>query len=223
VNVLAAALLAVLASGAPSERLWWIFLNTGPHRDQPAGPEMDKRQAAHLANLDRLTRSGVMPMAGPLGDNGFIRGTAIVRAPSRAALAKAFQPDPFLKIGRLTIEAYRFEGEAPAFGKPSEPFGLFRTTLAIGRKGKSWKASGAASAAAAHAASVLRWKKAGDLALAGALRGEGDKTEVLLFHSDDEKKVQALLATDPAVSSGQIEYELHPQLVPRGVLQRPAR
>src|SRR5689334_22686508 len=98
-----AAVFLLAASAAPPDGLWWVFLDKGPHRDQKPGPVLEQMQKDHLGNLERLWKAGRAPMAGPLGDDGRIRGIVIVRASSKEDLLAQFEPDPHVKAGRLAV------------------------------------------------------------------------------------------------------------------------
>jgi uncharacterized protein YciI len=211
-----AASLALLAGSGQGESLWWVFLNKGPNRDQPEA-DLKKMQEEHLANLGRLWKEGKSPLAGPLGDDGFTRGIVVVKAASREAVTGYFAPDPFVRVGRLTVEAYPWSGRAESFGAAKEPVKLVQATLAVVKKGPRWVA-GAADLAAAHGAHLRRLEADGTLALSGALTDAGDKLEVLMLRTADAKEADALFAGDPAVRAGHLAVELHPQYLADGIL-----
>lgn len=216
-----AASLALLAGSGPGESLWWVFLNKGPHRDQPE-VELKKMQEEHLANLGRLWKEGKSPLAGPLGDDGFTRGIVVVKAASRETVGEHFAPDPFVRVGRLAVEAYPWSGRAESFGAAKEPVKLVQATLVIVKKGTRWTAS-APQLAAAHAAHLRRLEAEGALALSGALTDAGDKLEVLMLRTADAKEAESLLSADPAVRAQQLAVELHPQYLADGILGEAAR
>jgi uncharacterized protein YciI len=214
--------MALLAGASPEGPLWWVFLNKGPNRGQPEA-ELATMQEGHLANLTRLWKEGKSPLAGPLGDDGATRGIVVVRAPSREALAEDFAPDPFVRVGRLAIEAYPWSGRAESFGAAKEPVKLVQATLVIVKKGPRW-AESAPDLAAAHAAHLRRLEAEGALALSGALTGGGDKLEVLMLRTADAKEAESLLGADPAVRARNLALELHPQYLAEGILdQAPGR
>ena len=212
----AAASLALPVEPRPAESLWWVFLNKGPNRNQ-AEAELKKMQEEHLANLGRLWKEGKSPLAGPLGDDGVTRGIVVVRAPSRQAVTEYFAPDPFVRVGRLTVEAYPWSGRAESFGTVKEPVKLVQATLVIVKKGPRWTAE-APDSAAAHAAHLRRLEAEGALALSGALTDAGDKLEVLMLRTADAKEAESLLGADPAVRGQFLAVELHPQYLADGIL-----
>jgi uncharacterized protein YciI len=211
-------LLAVLAAptAPPAGDLWWVFLTKGPRRDQPESVA-EQGQKDHIANLERLGREGHLFLAGPVGSDGAIRGTALVRAPSRDALMAHFGPDPFVQWGRLTVDAVRWSGDVGSLGEAEKPFSMEAVTLAILKKGPRFS-EGADSLRAAHRAYVARLMASGVLALAGGVSDGGDRQGIGIFRIADLTRVQALLDADPAVKAGHYAVELHPQFLGKGLV-----
>src|SRR4029453_17496091 len=78
----------------------WAFLNKGPAREKLS--ELTKEQIGalqdkHVANLGSLGRQGRAYTAGPLSDNGFIRGIVILKIPTRDEVKECFKDDPFVR------------------------------------------------------------------------------------------------------------------------------
>ena len=87
----------------------WVFLNTGPSRTNVKSmtPEaIGKMQAEHVGNLGNQFDRGTLIAAGPLGDNGFIRGTVVLAVQTPEQIAECFKPDPFVQSNILAIEAH---------------------------------------------------------------------------------------------------------------------
>ncbi len=219
--MLAAALCAFLAA-APSpspvpQQVWWVFLVQGPKRDQ-SREWLEEGQKKHLANLGRLYELGLSPLAGPLGDDGRIRGIVLVHAASREELLRDFEPDPFVKEGRLAVEASPWTGSVASLRKAPEPYSM--TAATVVRVLKTPKFS--RDALPAHRQFMDGLVREGDPVLHGATPEGGDVLAVLLFREGDTAAVQRRLDADPAVKAGAITYEVHPQLLASGVLPPPA-
>lgn len=87
------------------------FLKSGPVRSQ-SKEEADKIQRAHLDNIRRMAKEGVLVMAGPFLDNGEIRGIYIFNVESIEAARELTETDPAIKSGRLIMELHPWYGSA---------------------------------------------------------------------------------------------------------------
>ena len=77
---------------AAPEPVTWVFLNTGASRDKTKtmAPEaVSQMQAQHVGNFGTQFNLGKLFAAGPLGDNGFIRGIVILTL-VRGGIVQAF-------------------------------------------------------------------------------------------------------------------------------------
>ncbi|MGB3714676.1 MAG: YciI family protein [Candidatus Promineifilaceae bacterium] len=70
----------------------------------------------------------------------------------------------------------------------------------------------------AHLAHIRRMFEEGDLVIAGPFTDGGDLRGVFVFRTRTLEEAQALAAADPAVRSGRLVVEIHPWMVPSGVL-----
>ncbi len=90
------------------ETVYLGFLKKGPNRkdgdDQV--PEIQELQKAHIANIQRLAKSGKLVVAGPFGDDGVLRGIFVFRVGSLAEAQELCATDPMIKIGRLAVELH---------------------------------------------------------------------------------------------------------------------
>ena len=118
----------------------FVFLNTGSARAKTkdmSKEELEKMQAAHVGNFGTQFDSGKIFAAGPLGDNGFIRGIVIPNAETAEQVKEIFKPDPFVQNGILDVEAHPWLVDISRFGSPKVPFQLARHTLHVaGRPGQ---------------------------------------------------------------------------------------
>lgn len=84
-----------------------VFLKTGPNRNQDSATGA-KIQQAHLLHMRSMVETGKMDMAGPLGDDGDIRGICIYNVPTAAEAKACAEADPAVKAGRLIVEVHPF-------------------------------------------------------------------------------------------------------------------
>lgn len=63
---------------------------------------------------------------------------------------------------------------------------------------------------AGHMANMKRLFDAGKLLVAGPFGDDGKWRGIFIFDCADEKEVEELLATDPAIKASRLDYEIHP-------------
>ncbi len=73
---------------------------------------------------------------------------------------------------------------------------------------------------AGHMANMERLHKAGKLVVAGPFGDDGDWRGIFIFDCATQQETEQLLATDPAIRSGRLDYELHPWWSQQGTVLR---
>ena len=63
---------------------------------------------------------------------------------------------------------------------------------------------------AGHLANIKRLYDDGKILVAGPFGDDGNWRGIFIFDCDTEEEVKALLATDPMIKTGRLDYELHP-------------
>lgn len=87
------------------------FLKPGPNRDQD--PESaQKIQRAHLDNIMRLAKEGVLVLAGPFYGDSNLQGIFVFDVDSIEEAKKLTESDPAVKAGRLVMELHQWYGSA---------------------------------------------------------------------------------------------------------------
>ncbi len=227
------ALLAALPLACPAQAtenadtLQWVFLNTGSARDKIKGmakEEVTRMQAAHVGNLGTLFNEGRLFAAGPLGDNGWIRGIVVLAALPEAKAKECFGADPFVQNGILDAEMHPWRVDIMKFGTPKIPFQITQHTLCIVKKGTNWggaKLGQTENAMLDLFPSLHAMSRSGELAISGPFLDNGDKLGILLFWSTNRTEIQAGLDKEPALTEGRVAVELHPQYLGAGALQNP--
>lgn len=81
------------------------LLYKGPVRTQ-AADEIEKIQTAHLQHLESLYKQGVLLIAGPMGDDGDLRGIVVLKVKSMEEAQAIVNEDPAVKSGRLRVELH---------------------------------------------------------------------------------------------------------------------
>ncbi|MCI0442180.1 YciI family protein [bacterium] len=87
------------------------LLYKGPVRTQSAD-ESAKVQSAHLQHLESLYKQGVLLIAGPMGDDGDLRGIVVLKVKSLEEAQALVNNDPAVKAGRLRVELHPWMSES---------------------------------------------------------------------------------------------------------------
>src|ERR1044071_7252405 len=77
-----------------------VFLVKGPNRNQDE-TTLDEIQFNHLKYLNGLREKGILPMHGPLGDEGNVIGISIFNSADIDQVKKWCEEDPAFKVGRF--------------------------------------------------------------------------------------------------------------------------
>jgi uncharacterized protein YciI len=104
--------LSIQTHAQEEENLQWdlktyqmVFLYKGENRNQDS-LEVEKIQAAHLANIKLLLEEGKLIVAGPFLDDTDLRGIFIFDCESENEVKELVETDPAIKAGRLRYEIH---------------------------------------------------------------------------------------------------------------------
>lgn len=177
-------------------------------------------QSAHVANVMSLLDSGKAVIAGPLGDVGDIIGIYVLRA-KNAEEAKAWaESDPAVKAGNLVAEMHPWWSE-DVMKKPAAPLKMTTAYLGLLTRGAKWtpeKTPATEELQKAHMANINRLAETKKLVVAGPFGDNGTLRGIFVFKVATLEEAKELAETDPAVKAGRLAIEMHPWLVPEGVL-----
>jgi uncharacterized protein YciI len=183
-------------------------------------PESAQLQKDHIAYLTSLLDSGKSIISGPLTDDSEIRGIVILRAhPAEEAKTWA-EADPAVAAGHLSAEIHPWWFE-DVMKKAVLPIKLTTAYLAILTRGSKWtpeQTPQVQELQKAHLANIVRLNELKKLVVAGPFVDNGQMAGIFVFCVGSLAEAQALADTDPAVKAGRLAIELHPWLVPEGVL-----
>jgi uncharacterized protein YciI len=177
-------------------------------------------QAQHIANVMSLLESGKAIIAGPLGDEGDIAGVLIFRAQSADEARAWAENDPAVKAGFFAAEMHPWWSE-DVMKKPSTPLKLTTAYLALLTRGSKWtpeKTPATEELQKGHMANILRLAELKKLVVAGPFGDNGTLRGIFVFKVGSLEEARALTETDPAVKAGRLAIDVHPWLVPEGVL-----
>jgi uncharacterized protein YciI len=194
------------------------LLKRGPKYDA-AGMAKDM-QAGHVANVMSLLESGKAVIAGPLEDDSDIAGVLVFRAKSADEARIWAEADPAVKAGFFSAEMHPWWSE-DVMKKPSTPMKLTTAYLAFLTRGANWtpeKTPATEELQKAHLANILRLAEMKKLVVAGPFGDNGQLRGIFVFKVASLDEARTLTETDPAVKAGRLAIDLHPWMVPEGVL-----
>jgi uncharacterized protein YciI len=177
-------------------------------------------QAAHIANVMSLLESGKAIIAGPLGDDSDIAGVLVLRAKSAEEARAWTASDPAVKAGFFSAEMHPWWSE-DVMKKPSSPIKLTTAYLALLSRGAKWTPEvtpATEEIQKGHMANIYRLAGMKKLVVAGPFGDGGQLRGIFVFKVASIDEARALTETDPAVQAGRLALDIHPWLVPEGVL-----
>jgi uncharacterized protein len=83
-----------------------VLLKKGPASSSAETPESKAIQEAHMANIRAMWQAKKLILAGPIGDNGDLRGIFLLQAGSLEDAKALAETDPAVKAGRLMAEIH---------------------------------------------------------------------------------------------------------------------
>ncbi len=87
---------------------WIGLLKRPPNAPQYPEAKLEEIQKGHMANILKMAGSGDLAVAGPMGDDGALRGIFVFRTDDPEHLKALCAEDPAIRAGRLTVELYRW-------------------------------------------------------------------------------------------------------------------
>src|SRR5262245_29512156 len=87
-----------------NEQYQFGLLMRGPKWTAENTPEIQKIQEGHMANIGKMAQMGKLFAAGPILEEGELRGIFIFRAASIDEAISLASNDPAIKAGRLKLE-----------------------------------------------------------------------------------------------------------------------
>jgi uncharacterized protein len=114
------------AKPAPSKMavVYMVFLKKGPGWTAGETPAHQALQEAHMANIRALWQAGKLVIAGPMGDDGDLRGIFVFDVATLDEAKALAASDPAVKAGRLAAEIHPWWVERralPEAGKYCQP------------------------------------------------------------------------------------------------------
>lgn len=177
-------------------------------------------QKGHMTHVLSLLDSGKAVIAGPMGDEGDLVGIYVLRAKS-AAEAKAWaDSDPAVQAGDLVPEMHPWWSEE-VMKMPSTPIKLTTAYIGFLSRGAKWtpeKTPATTALQEAHLANINLLAETKKLVAAGPFGDNGTLRGIFVFKVASLAEAKELAETDPAVKAGRLAIDIHPWMVPEGIL-----
>ncbi len=121
---------------------YFVFLVTGKSTAGTEKEAIQKMQAEHIANFERLAKLGELSAAGPCADpEKYIRGIVVLHADSIKAAESKFEPDPYISNGFMKPEMHQYRTIVGKFVVPEDTQKMDQYVIAILSKGEAWPAT----------------------------------------------------------------------------------
>jgi uncharacterized protein YciI len=196
------------------------LLKRGPKWTNAESEETTRMREAHVNYVLSLLDSGKAVIAGRFTDGGEVGGVLVFRAKS-ADEAKAWaDADPSVAAGYHVAEMHPWWSE-DIFGKATKPLRMTQTFFAFLTRGEKWTAEKTAATEEiqkGHMANINRLAEMKKLVAAGPFGDNGTLRGIFVFRVASLEEAKALTATDPAVQAGRLAMDIHPWMVPEGIL-----
>ena len=85
---------------------YFCFLRRGPKWTAERTPETGNLQAAHMANINAMAKTGKLVIAGPFENGGDYAGVFVFKVGSLDEAKALAESDPAIKAGRLVADVH---------------------------------------------------------------------------------------------------------------------
>ena len=183
----------------------------------------DTASTVHKQHVDyvlSLLSSGKAVIAGPIRDDSDFAGVYVFRTQS-ADEAKAWvMADPAVVAQHVVAELHPWWAE-DIMKKTETPQKMVTAYIAFLVRGEKWtpeKTPQTEEIQKAHLANIGRLAEMKKLVVAGPFGDNGNLRGIFVFRVSSLEEARSLTLTDPAVQAGRLALDLHPWLVPEGIL-----
>jgi uncharacterized protein len=196
------------------------LLKRGPQWSAEKTPQRKEVHDQHVAYFTSLLDSGKAVIGGPLTDESEITGLYVLRAKSAGEAREWAEADPTVKAGYLSVEMHPWWSEE-VMKKAGSPLKMTTAYIGFLSRGAKWtpeKTLQTEELQKAHMANIHRLADMKKLVVAGPFGDNGQLRGIFVFRVASLEEAKELAATDPAVQAGRLSIDMHPWLVPEGIL-----
>ena len=196
------------------------ILKRGPKWSPNPGKDAPPIQQQHVDYVQSLISTGKVAVAGAIKDESNLVGVYIFRTQSAEDAKSWTDADPAVVAGHIVFELHPWWSE-DVMKKTETPTKFMTAYLAFLVRGEKWtpeKTPQTEEIQKGHMANINRLAEMKKLVVAGPFGDDGTLRGIFVFRVDTLEEARALTLTDPAVKAGRLALDLHPWLVPEGVL-----
>jgi uncharacterized protein YciI len=202
-----------------SEPYQFAILKRGPQWTPEQTPEVQKLQAGHMANIEKMASVGKLMAAGPMGKNNLgLAGIFIFKAASIDEAKALAAEDPAIKAGRLAMDFCTWHGPKGLGAKFNEDYRkdpqtkvtMTKYYLGMLKKGEKWTAQNTPESQRlqlGHLWHIRRMLDTKSYLSAGPLSGHPDVLGIAVIAADTLDAAKSIAEADPAVKSGHHRME----------------
>lgn len=186
----------------------------------PRNWQVSPLRQRHIAYLQSLLASGKAVIAGPIRDDDELRGVVIFRAKSADEARSWIMSDPAVAAEFFAVELHPWWSE-DVMKRTATPSTIMTAYLAFLVRGDKWtpeKTPETEAIQKAHLENINRLAEMKKLVVAGPFGDNGTLRGIFVFRVNSIEEARELAATDPAVKAGRLALQIHPWMVPEGIL-----
>ena len=196
------------------------LIKPGPKFTPPSGNEVPPLIQQHIAYVMSLLKAGKMAIAGPIRDDKELLGIYIFRTKSADEAREWVNSDPLISSEYAVAELHPWWSE-DVMKKPESMDQMMTAYLAFLVRGEKWTPESTPQTAEiqkGHMANIQRLANLKKLVVAGPFGDDGRLRGIFVFRVNSLDEAKELTLSDPAVQAGRLAMEIHPWVVPAGIL-----
>ena len=196
------------------------ILKRGPKWTTHPSAEASPVRKQHADYVQTMLKSGRAVIAGAIKDDSDFVGVYIFRTKSADEAKGWAMADPAVVAGHVVPELHPWWSE-DVMKKTDTPEKLMTAYLAFLVRGEKWTPETTPQTEEiqkGHMANIHRLADMKKLVVAGPFGDDGTLRGIFVFRVDSLEEARTLTLTDPAIKAGRLALDLHPWLVPEGIL-----
>jgi uncharacterized protein YciI len=197
------------------------LMKRGPKWSNEPSRERAEMRQRHVAHLRSMLEANKLMIAGGIREDNELMEVHIFRTKSAEEASAWLNEDPAVAAGFLVHELHPWWSEDVMKKTTAPPNRLTTAYLAFLTRGEKWtpeKTPATEAIQKAHLENINKLAEMKKLVVAGPFGDNGRLRGIFVFKVESIDEARTLAATDPAVQSGRLALQIHPWVVPEGIL-----